>query len=359
MSTHIDKSMPKSNIEMNLVLPESYTPKLTLKETEEGIKLIKDTFESQLATNLNLTRVSAPLFLETGDGLQDDLAGLQTPVSFISTATQSKVEMVHSLAKWKRYSLYRYGLSAGTGLYTDMNAVRKDEFLSPIHSMYVDQWDWEKVITSEERNLDTLKNIVSLIFYSLKETENVVCDKLPLSKRLPDHIRFFHSHDLQTMYPSLSPRSREREMAKKYGAVFIIGIGHNLSGCNYPHDARADDYDDWSTVTHEVEGVPRRGLNGDIIVWDSVRNDALELSSMGIRVDASSLEYQMFLSGKRKMPFHHMVMDGTLPLSVGGGIGQSRVCMFLLHKAHIGEVQASVWPSYVTDVCKSRGVVIL
>jgi len=340
------------------VIPHGYKPKLDFFETEKGIKLVKDTFERKLAGKLNLLRVSAPRFLITGTGLQDDLAGTQTPVSFKTKASDRHVEMVHSLAKWKRYALWKYGFKHGTGLYTDMDAIRKDEDISPIHSIYVDQWDWERVISKEERTLDFLKMIVKKIYSALLETEAIVEKEFPVLKpRLPREIKFIHSEDLEKMYPELTPGEREYEITKKLGAVFLIGIGHPLES-GEPHDLRAADYDDWVTKTYE----DKRGLNGDILVWHPERQDCLELSSMGIRVDQTSLLKQldmMGLSGRRELEFHKLILKDKLPLSIGGGIGQSRICMILLQKAHIGEVQSSVWPPEVEEEFEKRGVALL
>ncbi len=340
------------------MFPEDYKPKLDFFQTEKAIKLVKDAFQRKLARNLNLRRVSAPKFLVTGTGLQDDLAGTQQPVCFNTNFTDQPVEMVHSLAKWKRYTLGKFGFRYKQGLYTDMDAVRKDEDVSPIHSVYVDQWDWERVISREERNLGFLENIVRRIYSAITETEKTVknrfCDLRP---RLPKDIAFVHSEDLESEFPSLSGRDREYEIAKKYGAVFLVGIGYPLKS-GKPHDVRAADYDDWSTETKPGY----HGLNGDIIVWDEVRKDSLELSSMGIRVDANALLEQLFRTNtywRVDLDFHKAVVRDELPLSVGGGIGQSRLCMFLLQKAHIGEVQSSVWPDYVSKEFEKMKVPLL
>jgi aspartate--ammonia ligase len=340
------------------ILPADYAPKLDFFQTEKGIKLVKDTFERRLAEHLHLTRVSAPRFLITGTGLQDDLAGTQVAVGFKTKFAESLVEVVHSLAKWKRHALGKYGFQHGTGLYTDMDAIRKDEDVDHTHSIYVDQWDWERIMSKEERSLDFLKYIVKQIFEAMKEAEMVVAKEFPsLKPRLPDKIHFVHSEELEDMFPGLTPRQRETEIAKKHGAVFLIGIGHPLKSGN-PHDLRAADYDDWVTDTSPTT----KGLNGDIIVWDSIRQDSLELSSMGIRVDAKSLHTQLDMSGlshRKSMDFHKGVLEDKIPLSVGGGIGQSRLCMFLLQKAHIGEVQSSVWPKQVAEEFGRRKVPLL
>ncbi len=331
------------------IFPDRYSPKLDFFETEEAIKLIKDTFERELAETLCLTRVSAPRFLIVGTGLQDDLAGTQTPVSFTTKFSTSKIEVVHSLAKWKRFALGKYGFKTGTGLYTDMDAIRKDEDISPIHSIYVDQWDWEKIITKEDRTLDFLKKTVTSIYSAILDTESVVAHKFPkLKVGLPKDIKFIHSEELEEIYPRLASKEREDKITKRYGAVFIIGIGHSLKS-GQPHDLRAADYDDWS-------------LNGDIIVWDRVRESALELSSMGIRVDKESLLKQLKHSGlmeRKDLEFHKGILEDKIPLTIGGGIGQSRICMLLLQKAHIGEVQSSVWPEEVVKEFKAKGVPLL
>ncbi|MBW2963915.1 aspartate--ammonia ligase [Candidatus Woesearchaeota archaeon] len=340
------------------VLPAGYRPKLGFMETEQAIKLVKDTFERKLAEQLSLTRVSAPRFLITGTGLQDDLAGTQVPVSFRTKFAETPVEVVHSLAKWKRHTLGKYAFKHGTGLYTDMDAIRKDEDVSPIHSVYVDQWDWERVISKEDRTLDFLKSVVKKIYTALLDTESVVSKQYPaLKTMLPREIHFVHTEELEHRWPDLSPRQRETAIAKELGAVFLIGIGHPLKS-GKPHDVRAADYDDWVIDT----GDSRKGLNGDIIVWDSVRQDSLELSSMGIRVDADALHRQLEMAGlshRKKLPFQKSILEGTTPLTIGGGIGQSRLCMLLLQKAHIGEVQSSVWPKQVEDEFERKGVPLL
>ncbi|UCD03397.1 MAG: aspartate--ammonia ligase [Candidatus Aenigmatarchaeota archaeon] len=338
--------------------PEGYKSKLDFFETEEGIHFIKKHFQKALADRLSLRRVSAPRFIFIDGGLQDDLAGTQVPVGFKTTFSDKRVEMVHSLAKWKRHALAKYGFPEGIGLYTDMDAVRKDEAVSPIHSVYVDQWDWEKVIAPEQRSLEFLKSVVRKIYEALRETEAEVCRKFPVLKvRLPVDITFVHAEDLEEMYPDMTPDEREDAITKKFGVVFIIGIGEKLKS-GYPHDLRAADYDDWSTPT--LDG--KKGLNGDIIVWDDIRGKALELSSMGIRVDPESMKRQLALMGlsqRESMEFHSGVIEGSIPPSIGGGIGQSRICMFLLQKAHIGEVQAGVWPEEVERAFEEQGVMLL
>ncbi|MFH1276038.1 MAG: aspartate--ammonia ligase, partial [Candidatus Woesearchaeota archaeon] len=299
------------------ILPESYTSKLDFFGTEKAIKLVKDTFEKKLAEKLSLTRVSAPRFLIVGTGLQDDLAGTQTPVSFKTKFTDKSVEVVHSLAKWKRYALGKYGFKHGTGLYTDMDAIRKDEDISPIHSIYVDQWDWERIISKEERSIKFLKVIVKKIYSALLETEKVVVEKFPeLKPLLSKEIKFITTEELEEKYPGLSSKEREDKAAKEYGAYFLIGIGKQLKS-GISHDLRAADYDDWE-------------LNGDIIVYDKVRDTALELSSMGIRVDKESLLKQLEHTGlmeRKELEFHKSILEDKIPLTIGGGIGQSRICM--------------------------------
>jgi aspartate--ammonia ligase len=342
---------------MKTAIPIIYTPKLDFVETEKAIKLVKDTFERSLSKRLHLLRVSAPRFLKVGKGLQDDLAGTQTPVGFKTKFTSDLVEVVHSLAKWKRYTLWKYAFKPGTGLYTDMDAIRKDEDIDEIHSIYVDQWDWERVITIKDRSLSFLKGIVKEIYVSILETQKKIEKEFPkLKKTFPKEIRFVHSEELEEIYPKLSPKEREYEIAKKYGVVFLIGIGHPLRS-GKPHDLRAADYDDWSTKTELG-----KGLNGDLLVWDDVRKDVLELSSMGIRVDAQALDLQlkhMGLSERRTWEFHKAVLEDKMCLSIGGGIGQSRLCMFLLQKAHIGEVQSSVWPVEVEKEFAARKIPLL
>lgn len=331
---------------------------LDILRTEQGIKLVKDSFERALAKQLDLQRVSAPRFLPVGTGLQDDLAGLQTPVSFTTKARPEKIEVVHSLAKWKRHALHTYGFAQGTGIYTDMDAIRKDEDVDDIHSIYVDQWDWEKVLAAEERTLPYLKETVKKIFAAMKTTEAKVHEKFPhLIPRLPEKITFVHSEELEEKYPSLAPKEREHEAAKEHGALFLIGIGHPLAS-GKPHDARATDYDDWITETSPG----KHGLDGDIIVWDSLREQSLELSSMGIRVDKEALLKQvkmMHEEDKLELPFHKGIADDILPLTMGGGIGQSRLCMFFLHKKHIGEVQCGIWPEQMHEELAQKGVFLL
>jgi aspartate--ammonia ligase len=340
------------------MFPKGYKPKLDFFDTERGIKLVKDTFERGLLEKLSLVMVSAPRVLTSGTGIQDDLAGTQEPVSFKTKSLETTVEAVQSLAKWKRQALGKYSFRKGIGLCTDMDAIRKDEEIDSIHSIYVDQWDWEKVVEKSERSLGFLKDVVKKIYSAVRETEKEVCREFPLlSQRLPDEIHFVHSEELEEIYPDLTPKEREREAAREYGAVFIIGIGYPLKS-GEPHDLRAADYDDWSTET--LDGM--RGLNGDLIVWHPEREDSLELSSMGIRVDSDAMILQLKLLGqedRKDCEFHRLVIGDKLPLTIGGGIGQSRLCMLLLQKAHIGEVQSSVWTKEMEEAFEKIGVDLL
>ena len=344
---------------MNLFIPENYKSVLDLKQTEKAIKILKDFFESALASELRLRRVTAPLFVLKGTGINDDLNGTERPVGFpIKDMGDAKAEVVHSLAKWKRMMLADYGIEQGYGLYTDMNAIRPDEELDNIHSLYVDQWDWERVVTRDERNIEFLKHIVKGIYSVMKRTEYVVYENYPEIKPiLPDEITFIHTEELLMKYPSLTPRERETKAAEQHGAIFVIGIGGKLAN-GEKHDGRAPDYDDWSTPT--AQGY--RGLNGDIVVWNPLFNQALELSSMGIRVDRDALLNQLKNEGaedRRTLFFHQRLINGELPLSIGGGIGQSRLCMFFLRKAHIGETQASIWPPRMVDECHQNGIFLM
>lgn len=337
-------------LKSKVFIPENYKSNLSLIETEIAIKKVKDFFETKLAETLNLTRVSAPLFLENSSGLNDNLNGVERPVIFDMLAIEdSNIEIVHSLAKWKRFALHRYKFESGSGLYTDMNAIRRDEELDNIHSIYVDQWDWEKVITKEDRNIDTLKDTVRKIFSVFKSTENFVSSEYPsIEKILPEDITFVTSQELEDMYPSLTSKERENAITKEYKAVFILGIGDELKS-GEKHDGRSPDYDDWK-------------LNGDILFYDPLLNSAIELSSMGIRVDKAALEYQLQKSGcedRRNLPFHKALLEEKLPLTMGGGIGQSRICMFFLRKAHIGEVQASIWDEYTHKQCEAANIELL
>ena len=330
-----------------------------MHKTEQGIKLIKDFFQENLSTELRLRRVTAPLFVLQGLGINDDLNGVERPVTFpIKDLGDQKAEVVHSLAKWKRLTLAEYNVKPGYGVYTDMNAIRADEELDNLHSLYVDQWDWEAVVTREQRNVAFLKSIVERIYAAIRRTEYLVCEKYENIKPfLPEQIHFIHSEDLLQMYPDLSPKEREDAICKKYGAVFIIGIGGKLSN-GEKHDGRAPDYDDWSTVAENG----KEGLNGDILIWYPVLERSFELSSMGIRVDKESLLRQLKIEGKEdreQLYFHRRLLADELPLSIGGGIGQSRLCMVLLHKAHIGEIQASIWPEEMRRECAKLGMPLI
>ena len=345
---------------MNLIIPQGYQSALDIRETEVAIKKVKDFFEKALAANLNLTRVSAPLFVDPDSGLNDNLNGVERPVSFDILEQNGRVaEIVHSLAKWKRHALGRYGFAHGEGLYTDMNAIRRDEETDNVHSLFVDQWDWERVITKEQRNVNFLKEIVTRIYAAMRRTEYMVCEMYPQIKPfLPHNIHFIHSEELLQIYPDKTPKEREHAIAQKYGAVFIIGIGCRLSD-GKEHDLRAPDYDDYSTVNPE-NNLP--GLNGDLLVWDKVLDRSVELSSMGIRVDKEALLRQLTLSGQEKrkeLYFHKRLLEGTLPLCIGGGIGQSRLCMLYLQKAHIGEIQASIWPEEMRKECAQLGMQLI
>ena len=339
--------------------PIDYESVLDMRQTEQGIKLIKEFFQQNLSTELRLRRVTAPLFVLQGLGINDDLNGVERPVTFpIKDLGDAKAEVVLSLAKWKRLTLAEYHVEPGYGVYTDMNAIRADEELDNLHSLYVDQWDWEAVITRDQRNLDFLKNIVRRIYAAILRTEFLVCERYcKLNPFLPQEIHFIHSEDLLAMYPDKSVKEREDLIAKKYGAVFIIGIGGKLAN-GEPHDGRAPDYDDWTTEC----GDGKKGLNGDILIWYPVLGRAVELSSMGIRVDQESLTRQLEITGKQdraQLYFHQKLLNGELPLSVGGGIGQSRLCMVLLQKAHLGEIQASIWPDEMRKECHELGMTLI
>ena len=337
---------------------KKYQSILDVRETEKAIKQIKDYFQINLIKELNLTRVTAPLLVKAGTGINDDLTGVERPVSFaIKDMNHTRGEIVQSLAKWKRLTLAKLEVGPGEGIYTDMNAIRPDEKLSNLHSLYVDQWDWERVIIAPERNLEFLKKIVRRIYRALLKTEEVIAASYPILKPvLPREICFLHAQELADKFPDLSPEERETAVCRDMGAVFIIGIGAPLKN-GRPHDKRAPDYDDWTTPT-EIG----TGLNGDIIVWHQILERSLELSSMGIRVDPEALEIQLDLNGsrnRRELFFHQKLLKGELPLSIGGGIGQSRLCMFLLKKAHIGEVQASIWPDSVLEECRRQKIFLL
>lgn len=340
----------------HLFIPKNYQPILNLTKTEKAIKLAKDFFEQQLSAELRLRRVTAPLFVLKGTGINDDLNGIERPVSFpIKFMNETRAEIVHSLAKWKRMMLAKLQINQGYGLYTDMNAIRPDEDLDNIHSLYVDQWDWERVITQEERNLHFLKQIVTQIFSVMKRTEYLLFEDYPeLEPQLPHSITFIHAEELLARYPELTPKEREDHAAKEYGAVFIIGIGGVLQN-GQKHDGRAPDYDDWTTETENEY----KGLNGDIVVWNPVLERSFEISSMGIRVNKEALLKQLSISGcedRAKLMWHTMLLNGELPLTIGGGIGQSRLCMYFLRKAHIGEVQSSIWPDSIVEECKKNSI---
>lgn len=342
-----------------LQIPKEYSPKLNIQETEQAIKLIKDSFELNLASELRLRRITAPLFVKKGSGINDDLSGEERAVTFpIKSMNDAEAEIVHSLAKWKRLALAQLEVKPGYGIYTDMNAIRSDEVFSNIHSIYVDQWDWERVVSKEERTIDFLKYIVSRIYSILRRVEYVVYERYPQMKSvLPEEITFIHAQELANKYPNLSPSEREKAAAKEHGAIFIIGIGAKLLEGD-KHDGRAPDYDDWSTETED--GL--KGLNGDIILWNPILKNAFEISSMGIRVDKEALNKQLALEGaedRKELMWHKMLLNDELPLSIGGGIGQSRLCMFFLKKAHIGEIQSSIWPEEMIEECKQGNIPIL
>lgn len=335
---------------MSLIIPQSYDPVLSVRETQEAIKYIRDTFQKELGRELNLSRISAPLFVKKSSGLNDNLNGVEQPVHFsMQSIPNEDIEIVHSLAKWKRFALKKYNFEMHTGLYTNMNAIRKDEEVDNLHSIYVDQWDWEKVIAKEERTEETLKATVRHIFKVIKHMEHEVWYKYPQAvNHLPDEIHFITTQELLDRYPDLSPRERENAITKELGCVFVMKIGDLLSN-GEKHDGRAPDYDDWQ-------------LNGDILFWFEPLQCALEISSMGIRVDENSLPEQLekeHCSQRLELPYHKGIMEKTLPYTIGGGIGQSRLCMLLLKKAHIGEVQASLWPDDMIQTCLKHNIQIL
>ncbi len=333
------------------VIPTGYAPSLNLYDTQKAIGLLKRVFEDTLAGALNLRRVSAPLFVEASTGLNDDLNGVERPVSFDVPYTGKDAQVVHSLAKWKRMALYRYHFSVGEGLYTDMNAIRRDEELDNIHSVYVDQWDWEKVMAPRDRTADYLKATVEAIAEAVRETQATLRSAFPVLLKLPtlpQEVSFVTAQELEDRWPDKTPKERERLWVKDHPLTFLMGIGAPLKS-GAPHDGRAPDYDDWD-------------LNGDLLVWNSVLQDAFELSSMGIRVSPESLDRQLTASGhdeRRSLLFHQLLLAGKLPLTIGGGIGQSRLCMYLLGRAHIGEVQAGIWDEATLDACQSAGVILL
>ncbi len=335
---------------MGLIIPKHYDPRLSVRETQEAIKYIRDTFQKEFGKEMQLSRISAPLFVEKSTGLNDNLNGYERPVSFdVPWKPEETIEVVHSLAKWKRMALKRYGFAPGEGLYTNMNAIRRDEELDNLHSCYVDQWDWEKVIRKEDRNEVTLEGTVRMIFRIIKHMEHEVWYKYPHAvKKLPDDIYFIDSETLLQLYPDKTPKERENLITKEHGCVFISRIGDKLSN-GEPHDGRAPDYDDWS-------------LNGDILFWFDTLNCALEISSMGIRVSEESLREQLKKAGceeRASLPYHKMLLNGELPYTIGGGIGQSRLCMLLLDRAHIGEVQASIWPEDMVETCRENNIILL
>ncbi len=348
-----------ASMSSQLIFPKHYRPLQNLHETERAIRKIKEFFQVNLSLELNLTRVTAPMFVLTGTGINDNLNGVERPVSFEVKSMQSaKAEIVHSLAKWKRLMLSDYQFRHGQGLYTDMNAIRADEDLDNLHSLYVDQWDWELVISEQERQLVFLKKIIKKIYDVIRRTELFIAQEYnAIQPILPEEITFIHAEDLENEYPDLLPVERETEVCKKYGAVFVIGIGGDLRS-GQPHDGRAPDYDDWSSPTEDN----RRGLNGDILVYYPLFERAYELSSMGIRVDPTTLMRQLELTDnldRKDLYFHKRLLSGELPLSIGGGIGQSRLCMFYLRKAHIGEIQASIWPNEMIDKCRENNIMLL
>lgn len=342
---------------MPLIKPAGYRNLLgNVENTEKAIKHVKDMFQANLSAQLALLRVTAPMVVLTGTGINDDLNGIERPVTFpIRAMGERQAEVVHSLAKWKRLKLGEMGVPVGRGIYTDMNALRPDEELDNLHSIYVDQWDWEKVIAKEDRNLDFLKRTVRRIYEAIKVTENKLYVEFPqIVPTLPEEIYFIHAQQLLDLYPDLSPKERENAIVKKYGAVFVIGIGYPLSNGEL-HDGRAADYDDWSTINSDGY----HGLNGDILLWNPLLESAFEVSSMGIRVDETALKLQLDLRDqayKSELYFHRRLLAGELPYTIGGGIGQSRLCMYLLRKAHIGEIQSSIWPENMYRECHEAGI---
>lgn len=335
---------------MELILPEHYDPRLTIRETQDAIKYIRDTFQKEMGREMHLERISAPLFVERSSGLNDNLNGTERPVAFDMLGIPGEtLEVVHSLAKWKRMALKEYGFLPGEGLYTNMNAIRRDEELDNLHSCYVDQWDWERVITKEDRTLDTLTDTVQAIFKIIKHMQHEVWYKYPHAvKHLPKDIFFITTQELLDLYPGKTPKERENLITKEHGCVFLMQIGSRLAD-GEPHDGRAPDYDDWS-------------LNGDILFWFDHLECALEISSMGIRVDEAALSEQLKKAGcedRKELPYHKMLLNGELPYTIGGGIGQSRLCMLLLDRAHIGEVQASIWPESMRKTCREHHIFLL
>lgn len=333
-----------------LYLPNNYNPKLGLRETQRAIKVIKDSFQRELSTRLNLDRVTAPIIVKEGSGLNDDLSGVERKVSFtIKELNENSAEVVQSLAKWKRMALYKYRYEPGEGIYTDMNALRRDDSLDSTHSIFVDQWDWERIITRDERNESFLRSTVVKIVDAIVDVKEMMADRFPcLTNKLSREVHFVTTQELEDAYPSLTPKERENAIVKEYKTVFIMKIGEKLTSGEI-HDTRAPDYDDWS-------------LNGDLMFWDDTLGIALEISSMGIRVDAKALEYQLKEANKeerKKYQYHSMILSDELPLTIGGGIGQSRLCMLMLEKAHVGEVQVSVWPDEMLEICEKHGIFML
>ncbi|MDR1773718.1 MAG: aspartate--ammonia ligase [Clostridioides sp.] len=330
-----------------LVIPKDYKTTLGLIETQKAIKGLKDCFQTNLSKSLNLTRVSSPLFVLPETGINDNLNG-EKAVSFDIPTLSKNAEVVQSLAKWKRFALKKYGFESGAGLYTDMNAIRKNEELDNLHSLYVDQWDWELVIEKSERNIEKLKEIVNKVFNVFKEVEEFAFVNYGIEKILPEEIHFMTTQELLDKYPELTPKERESAIIKEKQAVFLMKIGGQLSNGEI-HDGRSPDYDDWD-------------LNGDILFYNPVLDDVIELSSMGIRVDEEALDRQLKIRGcddRRELDYHKMLMNGELPYTIGGGIGQSRICMYFLRKAHIGEVQVGIWPEEMVEECKRAGVNLL
>lgn len=339
-----------------LLKPKGYEPLLDLKQTELGIKQIKEFFQMNLSSELRLRRVTAPLFVLKGTGINDDLNGVERAVTFpIKDLGDMQAEVVHSLAKWKRITLADYHIEPGYGIYTDMNAIRADEELGNFHSLYVDQWDWERVITAKDRNINFLKEVVNRIYAAMIRTEYMVYEMYPQIKPcLPDKLHYIHAEELRQLYPNMEPKEREHAITEKHKAVFIIGIGCKLSD-GKKHDGRAPDYDDYTSPG--LNDLP--GLNGDLLLWDDILQCSIEISSMGIRVNKEVLQDQLKQEGEERrlqLYFHKRLMNETLPLSIGGGIGQSRLCMYYLHKAHIGEIQASIWPEEMRKACQSYNI---
>ncbi len=332
-----------------LIYPEGYASSLSQRDTQRAIKIVKDTFQVKLSQALNLDRVTAPIMVTKASGINDDLNGVERKVHFTMKNIEGEAEVVQSLAKWKRMALYRYGYQPDEGLYTDMNAIRRDDDTDNLHSLFVDQWDWERVITKEERNLEFLKDIVSKIVKVIADTNDTIKEKYPvLSFEMNAEPFFITTQELEDMFPELTPKERENKIVKEHGTVFLMQIGGKLKS-GEKHDGRAPDYDDWA-------------LNGDILVWNELLNCAFEVSSMGIRVDAESLKRQLEIEGvpeRAAFPFHKGILEGELPLTIGGGIGQSRICMLLLQKAHIGEVQCAIWSDEMREECKAHNIILL